>query len=77
MVRTQIYLTEEEHSAISRLSAASGQGKSEVIRQAISEFIERRYTTNLLRKLRAARGIWKDRSDIPDGRQMRSEFDRF
>lgn len=77
MVRTQIYITDEENSAISRLSAVSGHGKSEVIRQAIDEFIERRDTTNRLRKLRAARGIWKDRVDIPDVRQMRADFDRF
>jgi metal-responsive CopG/Arc/MetJ family transcriptional regulator len=77
MVRTQIYLTEDENTAISRLSAVSGHGKSEIIRQAIDEFIQRRDTTNRLRKLRAARGIWKDRLDIPDVRQMRSEFDRF
>ena len=77
MVRTQIYLTDDENTAISRLSSDSGQGKSEVIRQAIDEFIERRDTTNRLRKLRAARGIWKDRADVPDVRRMRAEFDRF
>lgn len=77
MIRTQIYLTEEEISAISRLSSVLGHGKSELIRQAIDEFIDRRDTTNRLKKLRAARGMWEERQDIPDIRQMRKEFDRF
>ena len=77
MIRTQIYLTDDENSAISRLSNVLGHRKSELIRQAIDEFIERRDTTNRLKKLRAARGIWADRRDIPDIRQMRAKFDRF
>ncbi|MFY8217070.1 MAG: ribbon-helix-helix protein, CopG family [Chthoniobacterales bacterium] len=77
MIRTQVYLTEDESSAITRLSSALGHGKSELIRQAIDEFIDRRDTTNRLKKLRAARGIWAERQDIPDVRQMRAEFDRF
>ena len=77
MVRTQIYLTEEEHSAIARISKASGQGKSEIICGAIDEFISRKDAGAQLRKLRAARGIWKDREDIPDVQVMRAEFDRF
>jgi len=77
MIRTQVYLTEEESSAITRLSRALGHGKSELIRQAIDEFIDRRDTTNRLKKLRAARGIWAERQDSPDMRKMRAEFDRF
>lgn len=77
MIRTQIYLTEEENSAIASLSKALGHGKSELIRQAIDEFIDRRDTSNRLKKLRAARGMWAEREDLPDVRQMRKEFDRF
>jgi hypothetical protein len=77
MIRTQIYLTEDENSAIARLSSLLGCGKSEMIRQAIDEYVERRDSTSRLKKLRSARGIWTDRIDIPDVRTLRSEFDRF
>ncbi|HLB34389.1 MAG: hypothetical protein A3F67_03690 [Verrucomicrobia bacterium RIFCSPHIGHO2_12_FULL_41_10] len=77
MVRTQVYLTKNESEAISRLSYILQQGKSELIRTAIDEFIERRETKNKLKKLRAARGMWANRTDIPDVKKMRSEFDRF
>lgn len=77
MIRTQIYLSEEESSAIARLAAVFGKGKSEVIRTAIDEFIERRDAASRLQRLRAAKGIWQDREDAPDVRQMRAEFDRY
>ena len=30
-----------------------------------------------LQRLRAAKGIWKDRQDIPNVRTLREEFERF
>ncbi|MCK5058476.1 MAG: ribbon-helix-helix protein, CopG family, partial [Candidatus Aminicenantes bacterium] len=35
MIRTQIYLTEEEKSALSSLSTQSGKSLSELIREAV------------------------------------------
>jgi len=77
MLRTQIYLTEEENSAVTRLAAASGQGKSEVIRNAIDEYLTRHDTSSRLSRIQSAFGIWKSRKDLPDLRKMREEFDRF
>lgn len=77
MVRTQIYLTDEENSAIARLAVALGHGKSELIRQAIDEFVEKRDVTSRLRKLRAARGMWSDSDEVPDIAASRAAFDRF
>jgi predicted transcriptional regulator len=77
MVRTQIYITEEENTSIARLSQVLGQGKSEIIRQAIDEFIHRRDSTKRIKALQAARGMWADHPDLADARAMRSSFDRF
>lgn len=77
MIRTQIYLTEEENTSIARLCQMLGNGKSEIIRQAIDEFIHRRDTINRLKELQAARGMWADHPNLPDARTMRSSFDRF
>ena len=77
MVRTQIYLTEEENSSIARLSQILGSGKSQIIRQAIDEFILKRETSKRLNALREARGMWADRKDIPQLRAQRQSFDRF
>ncbi len=77
MVRTQIYLTKEENSSIARLSQILGSRKSQIIRQAIDEFILKRETSKRLNALREARGMWADRTDIPQLRAQRQSFDRF
>ncbi len=77
MNRTQIYLTLHQTEALSQLSHTLHQGKSELIRSAINEFLSRRTVNNKLKKLRAARGMWKDRKDVTDVQKLRAEFDRF
>ena len=77
MIKTQIYLTEEENSSISRLSQILGSGKNQIIRQAIDEFILKRETSRRLSALREARGMWADRTDISDLNEQRQSFDRF
>jgi len=76
MIRTQIYLTEAEHSGISELAKLTRKRQSEVIRQAIDEYLTRKKPEDKLAKIRRARGIWKNRSDL-DLSKIRSDFDRF
>ena len=77
MDRTQIYLTSHQTEALLQLSHTLHQGKSELIRSAINEFLSRRTVTNKLKKLRAARGMWKDCKDVLDIQKSRADFDRF
>lgn len=77
MNRTQIYLTSSQNQSLTRLSHMLDEGKSELIRRAIDEFLSRREKNNKLKKLRSARGMWSGRKDILDIRKQRSEFDRF
>jgi predicted transcriptional regulator len=76
MVRTQIYLTEEEQAALRSLSRKTGRTQSELIRQAIDSFLaeENEFDRSVL--LSQARGLWKDRSDLPDFQALRREWDR-
>ncbi len=76
MNRTQIYLTPHETIGVTKVAVATGRKKSEVIREAIDQYLQRVTPQDGIVKLRAARGIWKDRKDI-DLRKIRDEFDRF
>jgi metal-responsive CopG/Arc/MetJ family transcriptional regulator len=76
MIRTQIYLTDEQWAELAVIAADSGKKQSEIIRQAIDRLI---FETRLTRKdkvLKEAAGIWKDREDLPDFKSLRSGWDR-
>lgn len=73
MIRTQIYLTEEEHNGIRELARSMRKRQSELIRQAIDEYLTRKKPDDKLTKIRRARGIWKNRTDL-NLADIRSDF---
>jgi hypothetical protein len=77
MVRTQIYLTEKEQKALQSLSRRTGKKQSELIREAIDAFIIRFSKQERSEQLQKAKGMWKDRNDLPDLIELRREWDRF
>lgn len=76
MIRTQIYLTEEEKSALSSLSAQSGKSLSELIREAVDNLITRYSQGKRQQVLDRAAGMWKHRDDLPDFGKLRKDWDR-
>ena len=75
MTRTQIYLTLTEIQGVARIAAKSGRKQSEVIREAIDQYLLRLGPQDRLSRLQEARGIWRDREISIE--QVRSDFDRF
>ena len=76
MVRTQVYLTENEKNALSMISLRSGRKQSELIREAIDNFIsncseEKR--DDLFDKMS---GMWSDRDESFTAESLRNDWDR-
>lgn len=76
MVRTQIYLTEEQRDELVAIAKTLGKKQSELIREAIDRLIDRAGSSRRDAVLREAAGIWKDRTDLPDFKAIRAEWDR-
>jgi hypothetical protein len=76
MVRTQIYLTEQEQSALRSLAGRLGRSQSELIRAAVDRYIEQAATEDRGRVFGAAAGLWDDEVGRPDFAALRREADR-
>ncbi len=76
MVRTQIYLTEHQRNELAAIAKMAGKKQSQLIREAIDRLIEQAGRSRREAALREAAGIWKDRTDLPDFKAMRAEWDR-
>ena len=63
MIRTQVYLTEEEHAARGRMAGRSGRSRSGVIFGALDDFMARQDKAAHLERLRSARGVWAGRTE--------------
>ena len=76
MVRTQIYLTERQRNELAAIAKTIGKKQSELIREAVDRLIDEEGRGRRETVLREAAGIWKDRTDLPDFRAVRTEWDR-
>ena len=76
MIRTQIYLTENERVALVAMSAATGKPQSKIIREAVDGLISQSSKANREAVLERAAGLWKDRDDLPKFAAVRKEWDR-
>ena len=77
MIRTQIYLTEEERAALKRLAEKRGTSQSALIREAVDLFLAARGTESEEKRLDESFGIWKDRENVPETfRAIRASMDR-
>lgn len=77
MATASIQLTDHESEALNALAEQTGKTTDELLREAVTRMLIQTQPTNRLVLLQQARGIWKDRQDIPDVRALREEFDRF
>jgi Spy/CpxP family protein refolding chaperone len=76
MVRTQIYLTEHQRDQLAAIAKSARKKQSELIREAIDQLINRSSDSYKELVLRETAGIWKNRTDLPDFKTIRAEWDR-
>jgi metal-responsive CopG/Arc/MetJ family transcriptional regulator len=76
MIRTQIYLTEQQRFALNKLSSTSGKKQSELIREAVDTLILKLNQKNRQAVLDRIAGIWKDSADLLNNDKLRHTLDR-
>jgi hypothetical protein len=76
MVRTQIYLTDEEKKGLQSTARTEGVSQSNLIRRAIDDLLARSGTMDKSVVLDEIAGIWSGRDDTPDLREFRKAWRR-
>ncbi len=78
MIRTQIYLSAEEKRGLQKLAKTRASSQSELIREAIDEYLRIHTLEAKLQVLRETAGLWKDRTDIDSlYGKLRKETERY
>jgi hypothetical protein len=76
MIETELNLTEHERHVLQEISRRTGKTEGELMREAVGQLINGFQVEARLTLMQQAKGIWKDRSDLPAFEDMRSEWDR-
>ena len=71
-----LHLTEQEQTALESMAQRTGKTPDELVHDAIKQFIAQFQAEDRLSLLRQARGMWKDRTDLPSSADLRREWDR-
>jgi len=77
MKRTQIYISEKMQEELNALSQKRGTSKSEIIREAVTEYISQHSESETKKRLESGAGLCKNKKSIPDVSELRKEFERF
>lgn len=75
MAEIEVNLTENEQRALQEIALRTGKTEGELIHDAVDKLIKQGLTSGNSGMLQA-RGIWRDRDDLPDFGKIRREWDR-
>ena len=75
MATNQITLTPEQREALDVIARATGKSLDVLVQEAIDLLIQEDRRTHRQAMLQQARGMWRDRTDLPDFDALRRESD--
>ena len=76
-MEAELNLTAQEHSVLEEISRRTGKTEGDLIREAVGRLIDEFQIESRQILMRKAKGIWKDRDDVPAFEDLRREWDRF
>jgi hypothetical protein len=71
-----LHLTEQEQTALATMAQRIGKTPDELVHDAMKQLIAQLQSEDRLSLLRQARGMWKDRTDLPSLADFRRQWDR-
>ncbi len=71
-----LHLTEQEQTALETMAQRIGKSPDELVHDAVKQLIAQFQLEDRLSLLRQARGLWKDRTDLPSLTDLHRAWDR-
>jgi hypothetical protein len=71
-----VNLTDEEQAALDALARRTGKTPDGLVHDAVKELVAQSQNGDRLSLLRQARGMWRDRTDLPSPADLRSEWEQ-
>jgi hypothetical protein len=76
MTIAQVNLTDDASEQLHAIAQRTGKTQAELVREAIDHLIAQYQHQERKALMQEAKGIWKDRDDLPLLTGLRDEFDR-
>ncbi len=76
MAATELTLSDEEQTSLTAIAQQTGKTEAEVIHEAVMLYIQQYQQQSRQYFLQQARGMWRERDDLPDFQSLRSSWDR-
>lgn len=73
---TELNLTDQERSVLQEIARRTGKTEGDLIREAVGRLINGFQIESRQIQMRKAKGIWKNRNDVPAFDDLRREWDR-
>jgi hypothetical protein len=71
-----LHLTGQEQTALETIAQRMGKTPDEIVHDAVKQWLAQFQSEDRLSLLRQARGMWKDRTDLPSLPDLRREWNR-
>ena len=76
MTGNQVFLTDSDHQLLHSMSQSTGRPENELLHEALDLLKAQVDLEGRRALLRAARGMWRDRDDLPSLTDLRNEMNR-
>lgn len=76
MIDNQVFLTDTELQMLPSMSQSTGKTENELLHEALDLLKVRVDLESRRSLLRSARGMWRDRDDLPSLTDLRNEMNR-
>lgn len=77
MTTLQITLSDAEQAELRAMAEQTGKAEEELLHEGLGLILERVRSMNWKTSLRKGRGLWRDRTDLPDLRELRAGGSRY